>query len=364
MKDPLQSPYPWYGGKRRVSGTVWRALGHVPNYIEPFFGSGAVLLGRPVPGKIESVNDLDCHLVNFWRATVADPLAVAKFVDWPVNEMDLHARHAWLVEGLAELRGKVRDDPHYYDTKRAGWWVWGLSAWIGGEWCSAEKGPGISRQKRRPDLGKSRGIQTVRKRPNSRPRGVHTKRVPPLRAGDFGEADAPSATGPVSQDQRTTRTRLPSLGNNKGVHGLSKPPCEVWFQNLRDRMRHVRVCCGDWRRVVTPAVMGMGSGVGGMRPCGVFLDPPYSHDLRSKKLYAEEDGDIAEDVAEWARENGDHPELRIVLCGLEGEHDMPSNWTSHTWRSKGYGSQDKSSTAEVLWMSPHCLPIDKQMELW
>ena len=67
------------------------------NYVEPFAGSLAVLLGRPHAPRIETVNDLDCYLANFWRATSRDPEAVAVAADWPINEADLHARHRWLV---------------------------------------------------------------------------------------------------------------------------------------------------------------------------------------------------------------------------------------------------------------------------
>jgi hypothetical protein len=44
---PLKAPFPYFGSKSRIAGTVWHALGDVKHYIEPFFGSGAVLLARP-----------------------------------------------------------------------------------------------------------------------------------------------------------------------------------------------------------------------------------------------------------------------------------------------------------------------------
>lgn len=43
----LRAPFPWFGGKSRIASTVWDAFGRVQNYVEPFFGSGAVLLARP-----------------------------------------------------------------------------------------------------------------------------------------------------------------------------------------------------------------------------------------------------------------------------------------------------------------------------
>ena len=56
----LRAPFPWFGGKSRVAHIVWSHFGDVRNYVEPFAGSLAVLLGRPTEPKIETVNDLDC----------------------------------------------------------------------------------------------------------------------------------------------------------------------------------------------------------------------------------------------------------------------------------------------------------------
>ena len=130
----LKAPFPWFGGKSRVADIVWDRFGDVANYVEPFFGSGAVLLARPHPPRIETVNDLDCHIANFWRAVQADPEAVAKWCDWPVNEADLHARHLWLVQGLPAHRERMMTEPDYFDAKIAGWWVWGQSSAILGGW--------------------------------------------------------------------------------------------------------------------------------------------------------------------------------------------------------------------------------------
>jgi DNA adenine methylase len=133
----LRAPFPWFGGKSKVTPLVWERFGHVQNYVEPFFGSGAVLLGRPTEAGIETVNDLDCMVANFWRALQNDPDAVADAADWPVNEADQHARHLWLVS-QEEFRENMKTDPEFYDAKIAGWWVWGQCIWIGSGWCSVQ----------------------------------------------------------------------------------------------------------------------------------------------------------------------------------------------------------------------------------
>src|SRR5215471_9186111 len=102
-----------YGGKSRVAPLIWQRFGNVPNFIEPFFGSGAVLLGRPHAPGIETVNDKDAYVANSWRALQADPEAVAQWADWPVNEADQHARHLWLIQ-QADFRERMIRDPDYY----------------------------------------------------------------------------------------------------------------------------------------------------------------------------------------------------------------------------------------------------------
>ena len=92
-----------------------------------------------------------------------------------------------------------------------------------------------------------------------------------------------------------------------------------------------------------------------MSPCGVLLDPPYSHCLRDKRLYREDDPGLSEAVARWAVEHGDDPRLRIALCGLEGEHLMPSTWTVVEWSRRGRGGDEHARSRERIWFSPHCL---------
>jgi DNA adenine methylase len=134
----LKAPMPYFGGKSRVVSVIWGRLGDTPNYVEPFFGSGAVLLARPTSAKIETVNDMDGFLCNMWRALKADPKGLADMVDYPVSEQDLEARHYWLVtEGQGRL-SQLLGDPDDYDLKAAAWWLWGACARIGSEWCKGD----------------------------------------------------------------------------------------------------------------------------------------------------------------------------------------------------------------------------------
>ena len=49
------------------------------SYLEPFFGSGAVLFNKP-PSAIETVNDIDGDIVNFFRVLREQPEKLATFI--------------------------------------------------------------------------------------------------------------------------------------------------------------------------------------------------------------------------------------------------------------------------------------------
>jgi DNA adenine methylase len=328
----LKAPFPWFGGKSRVADIVWERFGDVPNYIEPFFGSGAVLLGRDSDPGTETINDLDCMVANFWRALKNDPEAVAWYADSPVNEADQHARHLWLCS-QEEFREQMKVDPEYYDAKIAGWWVWGQCIWIGSGWCSVQL----------PHLGNAgRGVNRQRPHLGNAGTGVHRK-LPHL--GDAGEDQC----SPLNQ-------KRPHLGNaGTGINRTVQSPLLDYMQRLAERLRKVRVCCGDWERICGPSVT-FKHGI-----TGVFLDPPYADTAgRQDDLYASDSSDVAHDVRRWAIENGSNSELRIALCGYDGEHDMPDNWECVAWKSRGgYGSQGDgtgrdNADRERIWFSPHC----------
>ncbi|NIR32910.1 MAG: DNA adenine methylase [Gammaproteobacteria bacterium] len=365
----LKAPFPWFGGKRRVANVVWRAFGaDCPNYVEPFAGSLAVLLGRPGgPGKIETVNDRDRYLANFWRAVTAEPDAVARWADWPVNEADLHARHRWLVN-QAEFRERMHIDPDFYDVKIAGWWVWGICCWIGGGWCvesdnhkrpqrdGTAPGRGVHSDSAHEPKRQLPALSVTTRNGVASGRGVHA-----AQAYSPGRRPAMTSAG--------QGVHLPSLGNDRGLNGVSAAPCVEWFRALQHRLRRVRVACGDWQRVLGQSVLGKGKNVGGRRPCAVFLDPPYAHEFRDPDLYSEDDPAVSAVVREWALQHGDDPDLRIALCGYWDEHrtDMPDSWTPYRWKAaRGYaGNDNRNREQETIWLSPHCLPLEEaQRELF
>lgn len=230
-----------------------------------------------------------------------------------VHNCDLHARHLWLVN-RREWRERMKTDPAHYDIKVAGWWVWGISQWIGSGWCGG-RAARLSQQM--PDCYWRGG------------KGVH------------GIA-------------ALTKRKIPNVADG-GLRGVLTPGRSEaligWMLELAERLRGVRVCCGDWRRVCTPAVtFGRGA-------CAVFLDPPYAVEDRDS-IYNEESRDVAHDVREWALDAGRNPDCMIALAGYN-EHVMPG-WTPVAWKANGgYGNQAdargrENANRETIWFSPAC----------
>lgn len=316
--DGMKAPFPYFGGKTAVAGEVWRTLGDCGHYIEPFCGSCAVLLARPgwdASRHVETVNDADGMIANAWRSLQADPEAVARWCDWPVNHADLIARKKRLNEQYAGLLERLCADDSYCDPKMAGYYIWAASCWIGhGLICPGQ----------RPHLAHGG-------------KGVHAKGKRPHLA-DGGEAGLDC--------------REPY---NTNIY--------TWFRRLSERLRYVRVVCGDWRRVC-----GGNWQTQPGRPCGIFFDPPYSDvATRDPGCYAVDSETVAHEVREWCRTRAADPDYRIVLAGYYEEHEclLAEGWRCHRWSAQGgYSKLGKDSRGqtnrhrEALFFSPHCIEAE------
>lgn len=308
----LRAPFPWFGGKFRASEYIWPRLSSAHGYVEPFAGSLAVLLANPSPMANEVINDLDCYVANFWRALQRDPEGVIYAADNPSNEADLTARHIWLVNNRENLTIRIQGDPDYYDSRSAGWWAWGLCCWVGGRWCSGS-GPWNSKNGRLVNIrGSAEQLGVSRQLVNSTSSGLASKR-----------------------------------------------DISSWLHKLANRLRHVKVLCGDWSRVLGYSYTQVRG------PTIVFLDPPYDG---FSDTYAT--SPVWDDVVNWCRENANNPKLWIVLCGYQSE-DNPvplPEWEAFRWRADGgYGNQSTDNNNrfnEHIWFSPHCPARTGQLDLY
>jgi hypothetical protein len=165
--------------------------------------------------------------------------------------------------------------------------------------------------------------------------------------------------------------QIPNLGNGGGKDVREPYTLNIytWFRRLSERLRYVRVVCGDWSRVCG----GNWQTVPG-RPCGIFFDPPYSDVAdRYKAVYAVDSQTVAHDVREWCRTRAADPDYRIVLAGYYEEHEslLREGWTVYRWSALGGYSNiagggaesrgQRNRHREALFFSPHCRkPADRR----
>jgi site-specific DNA-adenine methylase len=407
----MKAPFPYFGGKSTVAPVIWKALGQPKHYIEPFCGSAAVLLARPDynPQKhMETICDKDGYVANAWRGMQFAPDEVARYCDWPVNHADLNARRKYLNEHQ-DLLTQLSDDPEYFDATIAGYWIWAMSCWIGS---------GMTRPKAVPDVTNAKGVHKGGLYdPNRYPgriaeKGVHKKSVQGKRPhiGNDGigihqiletpdgrpQLSCPQGvhqTGqiPSLRDDRGINTQIPHLSSETGIcrrpaygasgaHGVHKvtlvndispaplldvrdpytPGIYQWFRQLSERLRRVRVVCGDWSRVCG------GDWQDNRGTCGMFFDPPYNPETtnRDPKIYMEESATVADDIRNWCQDRGSKKTYRIVLAGYYDEHAalLDEGWTVHRWSAHGgFANRGNGKTRgaenrhkEALFFSPHC----------
>lgn len=391
VAEPLKTPFPYPGGKARVADLVWSRLGDVDNYVEPFAGSLAVLMRRPAAHfangyRVETVNDLNHFIVNFWRAVQHAPDAVVEYVDWPVHEADLHARHKWLMrsEFAQDWRKRMAAEPDHYDAKIAGWWAWGQCCWIGSGWCNDSFTDRIAM----PQVGSFRGgHREMTGRPQLADafdigRGVNSGANLSIQIPELAVGRGQTAT----HGEKVGSAKIPDLsgadGGGNGVHShKTAGTCDArrewltaWMRRLSDRLRLVRTCYGHWSRVCDSD-----STLTRLGTTGVFLDPPYPANRgddgkksREANLYATDKGAdldaLRDEVRDWCIKWGDDSAIRIAVCGYEGDgYEVLTDahgWTCASWEaSGGYANQRRAGKGkaanakrERIWFNVSCKP--------
>ena len=320
----LTAPFPFYGNKKFVVDEVWQRLGSPIQYIEPFCGSAAILLGAPKPASLEIINDGSGFIANFWRAVKYQPENVARWADYPVIHVDLGARHRWLMEQREQLGENLQDPSWPGDAQCAGWWLWGQCAWIYKGWCSWTGAmqkhsykPGRKVGSRQAELG----VQGY---------GVPASGTIPFRQNPgIGIYRTTEDQGDIPED---TEFLTPS-GRNAWVN----------LHELTERLARVLILHGDWKRCVSNNFNNYGKD-----STAIFLDPPYAE---HEYLYGRDLPPVALEACSWAKA---HAHLRVALAGHLGDYDGLEDFDCFTW------SSGKPSTGvEAIWFSPACLkPIE------
>lgn len=304
----LFPPFTYFGGKRKIARAVWQRFDDgVPNYIEPFAGGLAVLLGRNMAGcrnfrpYHELVNDSNGLLVNFWRAVqFGDIEKLVQLGDYPSQEKELILWREELFKNAAALHANLQK-LDFYDLELAGRTLYVLRNWIGGGALDAE----------------------------------------------------------INVEQKMPRAK------RSGWQGGS---AKFHLDFIKARLKHVITYCNDWNvvfsdgweRPLASRTQTTNSGT-----TAVFLDPPYLDYTGVYEKYpalAELSKNAAEAARAWAIERTGDEKFRIAYCGYRYQHDQyfPASWQRFAWKGAGYANQGDKAAAEnakeeMIWFSPSCI---------
>lgn len=319
MSAALANPYPWAGGKSLIAAEVWAHLGsNCAVALDPFFGGGSLILGRPAPVPQGCIEI--------------------------INDLDSFVVNFWrTVQCSPDVLAEWLDYPQSEVDLHA------RHLWL-----------------------RTEGRAQIAALDMERDPTAHIPQIAAWWAWGQAQWIGGGWCG-------TTAKRRPKIKLNGVCRRVDLPS---WMENLAARLRHVSVWCGDWKRLLTDAVLeqpNMGSKV------AVLLDPPYSqahrHHRASSPLYAV-DTDPAAEVRAWCLANGHRPHLRITLFGLEGEgHEAleAQGWTVKAWTARGMSNQGHDTPNKIrrhlerVWFSPACLDAStdnlrpaksSQLDLW
>ncbi len=128
----LRAPFGYAGSKLRSLSHILPFIPYSDAYIEPFGGSGSVLLNRKT-SKLEVFNDRHAGVVAFYRC-MRDPELTQKLIDW--IDWTIHSKEDFI---FCKATWKDVNDP----VERAGRWLY-MAAYsfsgVGRNWGRAKTG--------------------------------------------------------------------------------------------------------------------------------------------------------------------------------------------------------------------------------
>lgn len=102
---------PYIGGKRNLAARVIERIARIPHelYAEPFVGMGGVFLRRPVPAKVEVINDLSRDVATFFRILQRHYQPFLDMLRWQLTtRADFERLQATEPETLTDLERAAR----------------------------------------------------------------------------------------------------------------------------------------------------------------------------------------------------------------------------------------------------------------
>jgi site-specific DNA-adenine methylase len=295
----LKQIFRYPGGKRRVVPVINQRFGEVDMRIDAFTGSSAWILASESV-KYEVINDADGYVVNYLRAVREAPDDVARYLDFPLAELEIMATGIFQKYNLPELVARLGADPDYYDAKTAARWAYLMAHKI--TLAAPERGA----------WGVENGKLT------------------------FGVKDGIKRCG--SNFPGSFLVRLVKEGK-----------VAEYLNALSARLKNVTILWNDFEAVLNSFVTNKRNGT-----IGILLDPPYTS-MKRDITYFTESADVWDRAARWAVANGEKQHLRIAVCGYftdEADAIFPQNWERYRWKQAGWLPQQQK---ECIWFSPLCV---------
>jgi DNA adenine methylase len=112
MQIYLRTPISYYGGKQQMLRHILPLIPDHETYVEPFFGGGAVFWAKK-PVKNEVINDLNAHVINFYKQVKSNFNALETLI-----KHTLHSREIYK-EALI-----IYHAPYLFDEVRRAWAFW------------------------------------------------------------------------------------------------------------------------------------------------------------------------------------------------------------------------------------------------
>ena len=239
----------WYGGKYSHLDWLLPLLPYTTHFCEPFGGSAAVLINR-APSPVETYNDLDGELVNFFRvlreqkealieAIGLTPFSREEFqraISEPTNDLSEleRARRFYILArqvrtGLAQTASSGRW-AHCRLTSRAGM-AGAVSRWLG----AVEALPEIAQRLLRVQIENAPAIEVIQRYDNEETLFYCDPPYPHDSRGDS------NAYGYEMTDEHH-RELAKALKNVKGKVALSSYHCDLMEELY-----------GDWRYIEGPS---------------------------------------------------------------------------------------------------------------
>lgn len=337
----VQKLFTYFGNKQRIAKTVWPFFGQTDTYTEPFAGCAAMLLSSPYNHTFECINDADCYVVNAHRAVKYYPEDVKNHLYNPRFEMDLHARHDYLVTHKKRFEIEMyRQDPRFCDPELAAWWIWGINLWIGGNWCSTNHTTKTLGTKCKPTYCNMGVLRTKGQKPIARNQGalkMWSAKPSNRKIGVLSNKNSDLKVETYTLDEFIVQK--PKIDR---VHIIDEMVTAVF-----DRLTDTNILYGDFERCLTHSyTTAFGTSA-------VFLDPPYMSD---SSVYEHDTEDTWTRAKNWFEANRKNPKYRIILCGEEQFWpDYPADLRRIEWDRSGGYIKDKSKRREIIWISDHCL---------